>query len=87
MRKNTVTPQSKNKSKSTTRTASPGLVEFLSQKYPKAIPIPALTAAYKLYGRGKALTKEDRIIRRFTEDGSTINTSRFLEYLGQSETQ
>lgn len=64
MKKASVSPQPKGKSKSLSKSASVGLVTFLNEKYPKKIPIAAITAATKVFGKGKPLKKDDRIIKR-----------------------
>lgn len=64
MKRSSVSPQPKSKSKSLSKSASLGLTEFLAQQYPKKIPIAAITAATKYFGKGKPLKKDDRIIKR-----------------------
>lgn len=64
MKKASVSPAPKGKSKSLNKTASVGLVTFLNEKFPKRVPIAALTAATKAFGKGKPLKKDDRIFRR-----------------------
>jgi hypothetical protein len=85
--KNKSTSQNKSKSRSLTRTPSPALLTYLEQKYQKAIPIAAVTAAHKLYGRTKPLTKDDRFIQRFADGKGNLDAPRLMEYLGKSEVQ
>lgn len=70
MKKTSVSPQPKGRSKSLTKTASVGLVTFLNEQFPKKVPIAALTAATKYFGKGKPLKKDDRIIKRLAASGS-----------------
>lgn len=64
MKKASVSPQPKAKSKSLTKVASVGLLDFLKEKYPQKVPVAALTAATKYFGKGKILRKDDRTIKR-----------------------
>jgi hypothetical protein len=83
--KNKSLSQNKTKSRSLTRTPSPGLLDYLDQKYQKSVPIAAITAAQKLYGKGKLLTKDDRFIQRFADGKDKLDAARLLEYLNKSE--
>lgn len=83
--KKTAASQNKNKSRSINRTASVGLIQYLNQKYEKSIPLSALTAAHKLYGKTRALNKEDKFVKRFSDNKGNIDTTRLVEYLGKSE--
>ena len=65
--KRIATSHNKSKSRSVIRSASTGLIDFLKQKYDKAIPASMVTAAHKLYGRSRPLTKDDRFIKRFSD--------------------
>lgn len=85
MRKS-VSPQPKTRSKSLNRVASVGLIDFLKEKYPKKVPIAAITAATKLYGRGKPLNKDDRIVKRLAGNASDIPTSSLIDLLSSQET-
>lgn len=84
MRKS-VSPAVKSKSKSLSRVASGGLVDFLKEKYPKKVPIAAMTAVTKLYGRNKALNKDDRIVRRLAGNSSDIPTTALSDLLTSQE--
>ena len=84
MRKS-VSPQPKTRSKSLNRVASVGLIDFLKEKYPKKVPIAAITAATKLYGRGKPLNKDDRIVKRLAGNASDIPTSSLIDLLSSQE--
>ena len=57
MKKSTISPPAKGKSKSLTKTASTGLVDFLNNQFPKQVPTAAITAATKYFGKGKTLQK------------------------------
>ena len=81
------TSQNKSKSRSVARCASAGLIDFLKQKYERGIPVSFVTAAHKLYGKGKALNKEDRFVKRFSDNRGNIDTNKFCEYLGKNEVQ
>ena len=85
MRKS-VSPQAKTRSKSLNRVASNGLIDFLKEKYPKKVPIAAITAATKLYGRGKPLNKDDRIVKRLAGTASDIPTASLVDLLTSQET-
>jgi hypothetical protein len=85
--KNKSLSQGKGKSRSLQRAPSPGLAEYLDKKYQKAIPIAAITAAHKLYGRTRALGKDDRFIQRFSDGKGNVDGTRLLEYLGKNEPQ
>ena len=84
MRKS-VSPQPKTRSKSLNRVASNGLIDFLKEKYPKKVPIAAITAATKLYGKGKALNKDDKIVKRLAGNASDIPTSSLIDLLSSQE--
>lgn len=85
MKRSSVSPQPKGKSKSLTKSASVGLVDFLNQQYPKKIPIAALTAATKYFGKGKPLKKDDRIIKRLAGSDTEIATSTLIDVLNSQE--
>jgi hypothetical protein len=57
MKKSTISPSAKGKSKSLARTASTGLVDFLNKQFPAQVPVSAITAATKYFGKGKPLQK------------------------------
>jgi hypothetical protein len=85
--KNKSISQGKGKSRSLQRAPSPGLLEYVEKKYQKSIPVSAITAAHKLYGRTKALGKDDRFIQRFSDGKGNVDAPRLLEYLNKSEPQ
>lgn len=66
--------QTKTKSRSLNRTASPGLVDYITTKYQRNIPIPIITTAHKLFGRTKPLTKDDPFFKRFTVDKNNVDS-------------
>lgn len=86
-RNNTSMSMSKSKSRSLTRCASVGLVDYLKQKYDRGIPVSAVTAAHKLYGRGKPLAKDDRFLKRFSTSRGEVDTGKLIDYLGRPEIQ
>jgi hypothetical protein len=57
MKRSSVSPVSRGKSRSIGKSASVGLSDYLFAKYPKKIPIAAITAATKYYGKGRPLKK------------------------------
>jgi len=75
----------KSKSRSVARSASTGLIDFIKAKYDRTIPVSFVTAAHKLYGKNKALNKEDRFITRFSDARGNIDTNKFVDYLGKAE--
>lgn len=77
--------QNKSRSRSFIRTPSTGLIDYLEKKYQKSIPVSAITAAHKLYTKSKALSKEDRFIKRFQGSNGEIDTQSFLGYLNKNE--
>lgn len=79
------TSQNKSKSRSLTRTASPGLVQYVSEKYQKKIPLAAITAAQKVYGKMKTLGKDDKLVKRYADEKGNIDTAGLLGYLGNPE--
>lgn len=85
--KNKSISQGKGKSRSLSRTPSQGLINYLDQRYQKAIPIAAITAAHKMYGRGRPLEKDDRFIQRYADGKGNVDASKFLDYLNKNEPQ
>ncbi len=85
MKKSSVSPQPRGKSKSLTKSASGGLVDFLNTQFPKRIPIAAITAATKYYGKGKPLQKDDRIVKRLAGNASDLPTSALVDLLSSPE--
>lgn len=75
----------KSKSKSLVRSASTGLIDFLKNKYDRSIPVSFVTAAHKLYGKGKPLHKDDRFIKRFSDNRGNIETTKFIDYLSKTD--
>jgi hypothetical protein len=86
MKKNSLSPAPKGKSKSLTKIASPELVHLLNQHFPKKVPVATITAASKLYNRSKALRKDDRIIRRLAGNDSDISTATLIDLISSQET-
>jgi hypothetical protein len=81
MKKASISPAPKGRSKSLSKVASVELATFLNQQYPKTVPIAALTAATKYFGKGRHLRKDDRIIKRLAGSGGDIATSTLLDVL------
>ncbi len=70
MKRSSVSPNMKSKGKSLQKCASTNLIEFINSKYPKKVPIAAITAATKYFGKGKALKKDDQIVKRLSGKGN-----------------
>jgi hypothetical protein len=85
MKRSTISPQPKGKSKSLSKSASVGLVDFLNAQFPKRVPVAAITAATKYFGRTKPLTKDDRTIRRLAGNNSDIATPTLVDLLNSQE--
>lgn len=85
MKRASVSPQGRTKSKSLTKVASGGLVAYLQDKYPKRVPIAAITAVTKMFGKGKPLLKDDKIVKRLAGNASDIPTSSLIDLLSSSE--
>lgn len=87
MKKSILSPPSKSKNKSLQKSASGGLVDFLNSKFPKRIPIAAITAATKFYGRGKPLLKDDKLVKRLAGNGSDVETASLVTLLAGQDIQ
>ena len=57
MKKASVSPLGKGKSKSLSKSASSALVGYLQENFPKTIPIAAITAASKYFAKGRTFRK------------------------------
>lgn len=86
MKRSSVSPVARTKSKSLNKSASVSLVDFINAKYPKRIPIAAITAATKMFGRGRPLQKDDRVVKRLAGNDPDISTSALIDLLSSSET-
>lgn len=84
MKRSSISPAARTKSKSLNKTASGGLVDFINAKYPKSVPIAAITAATKMLGRGRPLQKDDKIVKRLAGNAPDINTSALVDLLSSS---
>lgn len=85
MKRSSVSPVARTKSKSLNKSASIGLVDYLNAKFPKRIPIAAITAATKMLGRGRPLQKDDRVVKRLAGNAPDIATSALVDMLSSSE--
>jgi len=74
----------KSKSRSIKRTLSPGLADYITNKYKKNIPIALITTAHKLFGRTVPLHKEDPFFRKFAGDKNNVDTDKILNYLSSN---
>jgi hypothetical protein len=81
MNRSSLSPQAKSKPKQQNKGPSAGLTEFLNAKYNGKVPVAALTAATKLYGRHRPLKKEDRTLRRLSTNGSDVTAASLTEFL------
>ena len=81
MKKSSISPPPKGKSKSLTKTASIGLLNFINKQFPARVPISAITAATKYFGRAKPLQKEDKTIRRLAGKNSDIPTTTLIDLI------
>jgi len=86
MKKSATSPPPKGKSKSLTKTASVGLVNFLNKEFPTRVPVSAITAATKYFGKGKRLQKEDKTIQRLAGKNTDIPTATLIDLLSSQET-
>ena len=85
MKKSTISPGGKGRNRSLSRPASGGLIDFINSKYPKRIPIAAVTAVSKMFGKGRPLQKDDRLLRRLAGNSNEIPTAQFIELLANHE--
>ena len=60
-------------------------MDFINSKYPKRIPIAAVTAVSKMFGKGRPLHKDDRLLRRLAGNGNDIPTAQFIELLASAD--
>ncbi len=86
MNRTSVSPQPKSKAKPQAKGPSAGLTDFLKAKYDGKVPLAALTAASKLYGKGRPLKKDDRTLKRLSTNTSEISVGVLSEFLS-TETQ
>jgi hypothetical protein len=80
MNRTSVSPQPKSKAKPQ-KGPSAALTDFLKAKYDGKVPVAALTAASKLYGKGRPLKKEDRTLKRLSTNTSEIAVGTLSEFL------
>lgn len=85
--KNKSLSQGKAKSRSLERVPSAALLDYLAHKYQKAIPLAAITAAQKMYGKARPLNKDDKFVKRFADSKATLDAPKLIEYLSRPETQ
>lgn len=81
MRRGSVSPQGKGKSRSLQKLASPSLIDYLKKQYPTKVPISALVAASKTYANGKVLSKDHPIIVRLAGKASEVPTNTLIDLL------
>jgi hypothetical protein len=82
MNRSSISPQAKSKAKQPTKAPSAGLSDFLKANYSAKVPVAALTAATKLYGKNRPLRKEDRTVKRLSSNTADIPASTLSEFLG-----
>lgn len=83
MNRSSVSPQAKSKAKPLGKVPSAGLSEFLKASYNDKVPVAAITAATKIFGKNRPLKKEDRTIKRLSTNTSDIATSTLTEFLSK----
>ena len=81
MSRTSVSPQPKSKAKPQPKGPSAGLTDFLKAKYDGKVPVAALTAASKLYAKGRPLRKDDRTLKRLSSNSSEVSLSTLSEFL------
>ena len=80
MNRSSVSPQAKSKAK-LSKAPSAGLVNFLNTNYGGKVPVAAITAASKCFGKGRPIKKEDRTIKRLSGGSNDIATSNLNDFL------
>ncbi len=80
MNRSSISPQAKSKPK-LDKVPSPALVEFINVNYSGKVPVAAITAATKYFGRNRPLKKEDRAISRLSNRSSEISTTVLNQFL------
>lgn len=80
MNRSSISPQAKSKAK-LSKAPSAGLVDFLNNNYGGKVPVAAITAASKCFGKGRAIRKEDRTIKRLSGGSNDIATSSLSEFI------
>jgi hypothetical protein len=81
MNRSSISPQAKSKGKQLTKAPSAGLSDFLKTNYNNKVPVAAITAATKLFGKNRPLKKEDKTIKRLSSNTSDIPASALTEFL------
>jgi hypothetical protein len=81
MNRSSISPQAKSKGKQLGRVPSAGLLSTLSSNYGDKIPVAAITAASKYYGKGRPLRKDDRTLKRLSNNGSDISAATLNAFL------
>jgi hypothetical protein len=81
MNRSSVSPQAKSKAKQLNKAPSAGLIEYLKSNYNGKVPVDAITAASKYFGKSRPLKKDDRTIRRLSSDSAEITTAALTEFL------
>jgi len=81
MNRSSLSPQAKSKPKQQNKAPSAGLTDFLNAKYHGKVPVAALTAATKLYGKNRPLKKDDKTVKRLSTNGSDIPAASLTEFL------
>ncbi len=68
----------RSRSRSQRKTLSVDLTEFIKKQFPTKTPISMITGISKLYCKNKPTTKDSKIIKRFAENSTQVNTARFV---------
>lgn len=81
MNRSSISPQAKSKGKQVGRVPSAGLLSTLNKSFGDKIPVAAITAASKYYGKGRPLRKDDRTLKRLSNNGSDVSTAALNAFL------
>lgn len=72
---------SKSKAKQLNKAPSAGLIDFINASYKGKVPVAAITAATKYFGKNRPLKKDDRVITRLSNNSSEIATNALTDFL------
>jgi hypothetical protein len=81
MNRGSLSPQAKSKAKQLNKAPSAGLIDFLTTHYKNKVPVAAITAASKHFGRNRPLKKEDKAIKRISANSSDVPSSALTQFL------
>lgn len=81
MNRSSISPQPKSKNKQLNKTPSAGLLDFINANYNGRVPVAAITAASKYFGKNRPLKKDDRIVNRLSNNSTEIPTTALGQFL------